>query len=194
MTIARAFLCLSLAFFVSGRAAAQIDGAATSIIVPLVASTASFTSEITVKDQSGTTRSVSMTFYEAAGSASPGAKVCTPVSLAGFATVTVTLGSQCGLGAGGHFGFVILTDSGTARDKLFYAFSRTSNPQGIGFSVEGFPVGHIGGGETYSEVAGVKRKAATASRPNTRPTASWRRSTIRWITRSASTTAPVPGR
>ena len=35
----------------------------------------------------------------------------------------------------------------------------------IGFTVEGYPIGHIGGGDPDSEVVGVKRKAATATHP-----------------------------
>jgi hypothetical protein len=75
----------------------------------------------------------------------------------------VTVASQCTLGAGGHFGYVLLTSS--ASNKWFFAYARTSNPQGIGFSVEGFPIGHLGGGDPFSEVGGIKRKAATGSSP-----------------------------
>jgi hypothetical protein len=42
---------------------------------------------------------------------------------------------------------------------------RTANPFGIGFSVEAYPIGHIGGGSNYSEVLGLKRAAATMSAP-----------------------------
>ena len=166
MNALRALPLLLLAAVPVERAVAQVDGAATQIIIPSAATTQSFKSEIILKDQSGTSRSISMTFYEAQTSATPGAKPCMAVALAPFETKTVTLAVQCGtLTAQSHHGFVILTDASANRDKLFYAYSRVSNPEGIGFSVEGYPIGHLGGGESYSEVAGIKRKAATASTP-----------------------------
>jgi hypothetical protein len=163
MNALRVLLFASLAVFAVGRAAAQVDGAGTQIIIPIVASTGSFSSEITLKDESGTSNTVSMQFVEATGSASPGVKACTSIALSAFQVTTVTLGTQCGLGAGGHFGYVLL--KAAASNRWFFAFSRTSNPQGIGFSVEGYPIGHIGGGDPFSEVGGVKRKAATGSSP-----------------------------
>src|SRR5690348_248178 len=159
----RLMLFASLALFAIERAAAQVAGAGTQIIVPAVAATASFSSEITLKDESGSSNSVTMQFVEALGSASPGVHACTPIPLAGFGVTTITLSANCSLSAGSHFGYVLLKSAGS--DNWFFAFSRTSNPQGIGFSIEGYPIGHIGGGDPFSEVGGVKRKAATASSP-----------------------------
>jgi hypothetical protein len=157
-------LVLSLFAFVSPAALAQIAAGGTSILIPVVASTGSFTSEIVVKDESGSTRSIGVKFYESLDSSTPGAKTCSPVSLGAFQVTTFSLAAQCALAGGSHFGFVILTDTSGA-NKWFFGFSRTSNPQGIGFSVEGYPIGHVGGGDPFSEVAGVKRKAATATSP-----------------------------
>ena len=163
MRALRSLLLLTLALVPIGRAFAQIDGAGTQIIIPLVASTPSFASEISLKDESGTSSTVSMQFVEGLSSASPGVTLCSSIALAPFEVKTVTLASQCALGAGGHFGYVLL--KGSASNKWFFAFSRTANPQGIGFSVEGYPIGHIGGGDPFSEVGGIKRKAATATLP-----------------------------
>jgi hypothetical protein len=164
MKSVRTLLLFILALVPVGHAAAQVDAAGTMIIIPVVSSSSTFQSEISVKDQSGTTRAVTFDFYEGQTSASPGKKACGSVSLNGFQTKTVTLAAQCGL-AGNHHGFVILTDASANRDKLFYAFSRVSNFGGAGFSVEGYPIGHIGGGDDFSEVIGAKRVAATASTP-----------------------------
>ncbi|MEO8537939.1 MAG: hypothetical protein ABI533_10440 [Betaproteobacteria bacterium] len=144
---------------------AQVDRVASQIVIPVVASTASYVSQIVVKDQSGTARAIVIQFYEAQTSGTPGPKPCANISLAAFETKTVSLASQCTLAAGSHHGFVILTDATANRDKLFYAYTRVENPAAIGFTVEGYPIGHIGGGESYSEVDGVKRKAATPSSP-----------------------------
>ena len=106
MNAARVVLVLMIALASTGRAAAQVDGAATTIVIPLVASTVSFTSEFTIKDQSGTARSVNMQFYEATTSGTPGPKTCAAVSLAAFEVKTVTLAGQCTLTpADNHHGF-----------------------------------------------------------------------------------------
>lgn len=165
MRFARGLLLATFAFLSIGRASAQVDAAATQILLPIVSSSVSFVSQIIVRDQSGTSRSVSMQFYEAQTSSTPGAKLCASVSLGPFETKTVTLSSQCPLAAGNHHGFIILTDGSAGRDKLFYAFTRVENPASIGFTVEGYPIGHIGGGDTYSEVPGVKRRAANGGVP-----------------------------
>ena len=165
MNAIRALLLIMLAIVSIGRAAAQVDGAASQILIPVASSSSSFVSEIILKDQSGTSRSVTMQFYEAQTSATPGLKACAAVSLQPFETKTVTLAAQCTLAPGSHHGFILLTDATGNREKLFYAYSRVANPAGIGFSVEGYPIGHIGGGETYSEVVGVKRLAAAAGSP-----------------------------
>jgi len=165
MSFARGLLLATFAVLSIGRASAQVDGAATQIVIPLVASTQSFISQIVIRDQSGTARSVAMQFYEAQTSVTPGQKLCSSVTLAAFETKTVSLAGQCALTADSHHGFVILIDATGTKDKLFYAFTRVENPAGIGFTVEGYPIGHIGGGDTYSEVAGVKRRAAAGNAP-----------------------------
>jgi hypothetical protein len=109
-----------------------------------------------------------MTFYEAETSSTPGPKVCAQVNVPADGALTVRLagvGGQCTLSAANHHGFVILSDASPAKEGLFSAYSRVSNPQGIGFSVDGFPIGHIGGGEEFSGVPALKRVAATAQTP-----------------------------
>src|SRR6476619_6935367 len=130
----------TLAVLSIGRANAQVGGAGTQIIIPVVASIVSFVSQIVVKDESGTAHSLSFEFYEALTSDTPGKKICTSILLAAFETKTVTLAS-CPLAVGNHHGFVILTDTGGTKDKLFYAFTRVENPAANGFTVEGYPIG-----------------------------------------------------
>jgi hypothetical protein len=161
MRLFRGLLPALFSLFFVAHANAQISGAGTQIIIPDVASTVSFISQIIVKDESGTSHSLSFEFYEALTSDSPGKKICTSVPLTAFQTKTVTLAGQCPLGAGNHHGFVILTDTTGAKDNVFYAFTRVENPAANGFSVEGYPIGHIGGGDPDSEVAGVKRRTST---------------------------------
>jgi hypothetical protein len=148
---------------------AQVALLATTQLIPVVASTASFVSDISIVNAANNTPlTINMTFYEAETSSTPGPKVCTPVNVPADGALTVRLAGvngQCTLGAGNHHGFVILSDASPAKEGLFAAYSRVSNPQGIGFSVEGFPIGHIGGGEEFSGVPALKRAAATAQTP-----------------------------
>ena len=88
MKVLHAILLFSLAMIPTGRAGAQVDGAGTSLIIPLVSSSPSFTSEIYLSDQSGAGHSVSMKFYEAVtspGFPTPPASniwTCSPIPLA----------------------------------------------------------------------------------------------------------------
>ena len=163
MNAPRLLVVALLGIVATGHAFAQVAAGATQVIIPLAAQTSSFTSEITLKDESGASNSVTMQFIEAQSSSSPGVKSCSSISLAAFEVKTVTLAAQCGLATGSHFGYVLLKSGASSR--WFFAYSRTSNPQGIGFSVEGYPVGHIGGGDPFSEIGGAKRKAAAGSSP-----------------------------
>ena len=79
MRFFRGLLPAVLAVLFVGHASAQISGAGTQILIPDVASTGSFISQIIVKDESGTSHSLSFEFYEALTSDSPGKKICTPV-------------------------------------------------------------------------------------------------------------------
>jgi len=170
MKVLHAILLFSLAMIPTGRAVAQVDGAGTSLIIPLVSSSPSFTSEIYLSDQSGAGHSVSMKFYEAV--TSPGGQhiwTCSPIPLAAFQTKTVTLAGQCaaaGLSAAvSHHGFVILDDLSVNKKQLFTASSRQFNPKKSGFTIEGYPIGHVGGGDSFSEVSGVKRVTGSLADP-----------------------------
>ncbi len=72
MNAIRALLMIMLAIVSIERAAAQVDGAASQILIPVASSSSSFVSEIILKDQSGTSRSVTMQFYEAQTSVDAG--------------------------------------------------------------------------------------------------------------------------
>ena len=149
----------------TGLAFGQVSAAGSTLLIPVVASTSTYTTELIVKDASGTARSVTMEFYEAETSSTPGPKACAAISLSPWEGKTVTLAAQCPLAPGSHHGFVILRDASVPATKRFYAFSRTVNFNGIGFAVDGIPIGHIGGGEGYAEVIGVKKQTATQSTP-----------------------------
>src|SRR5690349_10034661 len=107
-------------------------GSSTTIVVPVIAQTSSFGSEVTVYNPNASTISVTPTFYDAQNTASPGPKVCTALSLGANVSKPFSVASQCALPAGSNFGLLVLTEAtGTQR---FYGYARTQTPQGIGFS------------------------------------------------------------
>jgi hypothetical protein len=143
----------------SGFAHGQATAAAGSVVVvPVVAATSSYSTEVIVRNPGATPITVNVKFYEANNSAVPGFHSCTPVSVAASSNVAFTLGSQCTL-AGSHFGMLVLEDNATPKTNVFYAYSRAQTPGGNGFSVEGFPAGAFSGAP--ADVVGLKRQAAS---------------------------------
>ena len=101
MSIIRGLLLATVALLSVGRAnraGRRQPGRKSSY--PLSHRPSSFVSQIVVKDQSGTSRSVTMQFYEAQTSSPPGLKACTPITLTPFQTKTVSLAGQCRAGGG----------------------------------------------------------------------------------------------
>ncbi len=99
-----------------------------------------------------------MKFYEATNSSTPGLRACSQLVVAAFESTPFTPVSQCTLGAGGHFGMLVLEDAAAQQTDVFFAYSRTQTPGGNGFSVEGFPIGAFSGAP--ADVIGLKRQAA----------------------------------
>lgn len=133
-------------------------GAASVIVIPLVSNTASFAAEVFVRNVNSTALTLNVYFYD--GLTTPQAKTCAQlVNIPSGHTVSFTLASQCTFNvAFSHAGTVILEDAATPKINLFHAFARVQNPGGIGFSVEGFPIGNFSG--TLANVLGIKRQAA----------------------------------
>jgi hypothetical protein len=156
--IASLALGSAIVLAVPAAEAVTTAGAGTRVVIPLVAATASYQTEISVHSPWPTPIGVSVEFYEASNSTTPGKKTCTPIATIGVQTATFNLQTQCALGAGNHFGFVVLTDASSDRASHFLAYSRTANPQAIGFSVEGFPIGNFSGAP--ATVSGLRRAAA----------------------------------
>ena len=139
-------------------------GASSTIVIPVVASTASFTSEVSVfypGPFSGTQTSmtIDVLYYEGNGLPSPGLKSCAPLSIDAGETKSFLVGTQCTLGAGGHFGLLVLQDAAAEKTNYFFAFNRTESVgTHEGFSIEGFPAGNFSG--QNANVSGIKRVAA----------------------------------
>ena len=139
-------LCaIAVATLAAGRAGAQSTlGYGSAIVIPLVAHTVSFDTEVFLHSPlSAAPLTVDVTLVEGTTSAAPGPKSCGQVIIPASGSASFGIATQCALGAGGHFGYLVVQDSSAEAVNSFYAFSRTQNPQAMGFSVEGFPAGGL---------------------------------------------------
>lgn len=148
----------------NGTAEAQsYVGVDSRVVIPIVAQTGSYSSEVFVMNASSATPlTIDVLFIGANGSATPGNHDCgqivVPASVSGEpATTSFTLAGQCALNAGSNFGSIVLQDTATPEVNQFFAYSRTQNPYAIGFSIEGFPASGIGA--QSQRVIGLKRVA-----------------------------------
>ena len=146
-------------FLVACRAHGQSTvGTGSTVVFPITAQTASYASEVTLYNPNESTVSLSIAFYEAINSSSPGAKPCASANIAAQRSLQFSVGVQCRLPAGSHFGVLVVTDASPGHDNAFYGYTRVQNPQGIGFSIEGFPARTFT--NEVSQVVGLKKQAA----------------------------------
>jgi hypothetical protein len=154
----RAALCALLVASSQSAISQTTAAAGTVLVIPLVAATTTYSSDIFIRNPNATPMSVVFNFYEAKSSATPGKRVCANVSLAALETKLVRVGTQCAVSATSHHGFVILEDAAAQKLNRFYAFARTEGFNGNGFSVEAFPIGNFSGQSAGTN--GLKRQAA----------------------------------
>ena len=146
---------------IAGVAHAQSTAASGSVIVlPVVAETVSYTSEVVVRNPNSTSLTLNVKFYEALTSTTPGLRTCSQLTVAASQSKPFSVSDQCNpLGAGNHHGMLVLEDAAAQQTNMFFAFSRAQTPGGNGFSVEGFPIGAFSGAP--ADVIGLKRQAAS---------------------------------
>jgi hypothetical protein len=159
MRVAR-FLATTILAATAGVAHAQSTAASGSVVViPVVAETVSYTSEVVVRNPNSTSLTLNVTFYEALTSTNPGLRTCSQLTVAPLESKTFNVSAQCSpLGAGNHHGMLVLEDGAAQQTNVFFAFSRAQTPGGNGFSIEGFPIGVFSGAP--ADVIGLKRQAA----------------------------------
>ena len=139
-------------------------GAGSTIVIPVVAATGTYTSEISVfwpGPFSGAVTSlvINVYYYEANGLPSPGLKPCNPITITAGQTLSFQLATQCTLGPGSHYGLLGLQDASAQKTNYFYAFNRTQSiSTQQGFSIEGFPIGNFSA--QNANAFGLKRIAA----------------------------------
>jgi YD repeat-containing protein len=137
---------------------APIGGGAAStvVVIPLVARTASFTSEIFVSNASPSSINVNLRFYGARGTTGAGLNICTTQSIPAQSTVALPIAIACpSLPSSSQYGLLVLEEA--LRRTPLSVYSRTANPHGNGFSIEGYPIGEFSAGG--ATVTGLKRIA-----------------------------------
>src|SRR5689334_3872193 len=101
-------LSVLVVFALATTAFAQTTaGTSATIVVPVIAQTASFGSEVTLFNPNAATITVNPVFFDAQNTASPGLKACTSMLLGANVTKAFTVASQCALPAGSNFGLLV---------------------------------------------------------------------------------------
>jgi len=140
--IAAAVICGALG--ATPAVAQTAFASSTTIVFPVVASTATFTTTVTLYNPNGSDVTVGLDYFDATdfdpskSPLVPGPKTCNDVVVPANGSVAFTLASpQCALGAGTHFGPLVVSDN--AGVNQIFGYSRTENNASAGFSIEGFP-------------------------------------------------------
>src|SRR5207342_3114184 len=100
----------AVAMHAFSAAAQTTAGSGTTIVVPVTAQTASFSSEVTAFNPNGVAITLDVAFYEANNSATPGPRTCTDVVVPANRSVQFALAAKCTLTAQSHFGLLVLTE------------------------------------------------------------------------------------
>lgn len=140
------------------------DGFHTIQVFPVVVDTPSFTQRFSFRNPNTSPVSITPSYFPADGTAQATPLDCPAFQIAAGSDRTfVSLRDICpALPAGSNFGFLYSYET-SAENLLYSAFSRVSNPQGNGFSVEAFAPNTFTSAATV--LTGVRRLAATASSP-----------------------------
>jgi hypothetical protein len=166
--LSRAFSALAAAcaaLCLAGPAHAQTtDGYHSILVFPVVVDTAAFTQRFSFGNPSNAAISVNVKYFPAEDTSQATPLDCGNVAIpAGQVHTFTSLRQMCaGLASGSQFGFVYMRET-ESRGAPFTAYSRVSNPQGNGFSVEAFPASTFGALEARS--IGVRRLAASGGNP-----------------------------
>jgi hypothetical protein len=145
--------------------AQSTDGFHTHLVFPVVVDSASFTQRFTLTNPDGNrTMVVEPHFVPGEGSSQAAALTCPQITLQPSQQKEFTsLRELCpALASGSQYGFLRITKV-TVSNRIFTAFSRVSNAQGNGFSVEAFPLHTFTSADAV--VTGLRRTAASGGAP-----------------------------
>ncbi len=159
-------LCATSAIGPGTALAQTTDGFHSIQVFPVVVDSASFTQRFTFGNPNAVVMNIAPTYFPGGG-AQTTALACPSFSIpAGQDRTFVSLRSICpALAAGSEFGYLYTysPDVSEAANHPYSGFSRVSNPQGNGFSVEAFAANEFT--SAVSLVTGIRRQAAGVSNP-----------------------------
>lgn len=158
--ISKIVVAVGCAMGFAGMASAQsVNGFSSIIHVPVVVSSATFHTTLFVHNPSSSATTVRMTYYGANGTAMAGANACGDISIPAGTTSEFDPSQLCSLaGAGSQFGSMRIYELSDSVRPIA-AYTRVQSFSGNGFSIEGFPVGHISNDLGESVVLGLARQA-----------------------------------
>lgn len=141
-------------------------GRSSVVVIPVVAQTVSFATEVFVHNPLYASLTLDIRYYEANDLPSPGLVTCTQLTVPIGQTKSFLLAAQCPtLGAGSHFGMLVLEDASTDKVNVFSAYARTESVNARqGFSTEGFPAGGFAAAP-HLAAAGLKRVTVAGQTP-----------------------------
>ncbi|OGT59219.1 MAG: hypothetical protein A3E01_20580 [Gammaproteobacteria bacterium RIFCSPHIGHO2_12_FULL_63_22] len=160
-----AFVLVALALVGSPAARAQTtDGYHSYQVFPVVVDTAAFAQRFVFKNPSNADITIRARYFPESSTSQATPLTCPDFVVPFFRSVAkASLREICpDLAAGSQFGFLHTSIAGGGF-QLFAGFSRVSNPQGQGFTVETFSAATFTSSDTV--VNGVRRLAATPSAP-----------------------------
>jgi hypothetical protein len=147
---------------VAGQA---IDGAGAIVLIPVVVSSSTFSTEVSLFNPTTATVTIQPTYFPAPGTPTANANggipvLCTPVVMSAGQAAQFKFSTQCVLtGPGSNYGVLkLFSDPASVGVRPIIAYSRVSNVAGAGFSIEAFPIGTFEGGLQHA--IGLKRQAA----------------------------------
>lgn len=158
-------ILLAAGSFLGASAQAQTTaGAGSVVMLPTVANIAVYSTEVFVRNPNSSLLTLNVRYYQSNNGTPPaGLRSCQQLFVQPSRTTSFDLAGQCGLNnTDDNFGMIILEDAAAEKIDTFFAYSRTQTPTGIGFSVEGFPVGNFSGAPANAPatVLGLRKLAA----------------------------------
>ena len=139
--IAAAVICGALG--ATPAVAQTAFASSTTIVFPVVASTASFTTTVTLYNPNGSDVTVGLNYFDGSDSDPtksplvPGQKIATTSLCRPTAASPSRWRRNARSGTGTHFGPLVASDN--AGMSQIFGYSRTENNASAGFSIEGFP-------------------------------------------------------
>jgi hypothetical protein len=140
-------LVLLASLTITSSNAQTTAGSGTVIVLPLAVNISAYATDVFVRNPNDSSITLNVRYYQSNDGTPPaGLRACSQITVPSNVSLSFDLGAQCGLdNTSDNFGMFVLEDAASPKTHPFFAYSRTQTPTGIGFSVEGFPIGNFSG-------------------------------------------------